>query len=94
MGYRLALPDINLSKDEFSSTNKTIYPSFFIIKGIGNETINKIISIRQEAGGEFLTLNRAIADLVKIGITLETLKKLCFSGCFDLLLEKENHSRI
>lgn len=85
LGIKILPPSIVNSGYGFGLTKKTIIFGLSAIKGIGNETIRKIIEIRKKMINNFDNYLTAISTLVKNGISQSYLKILIKAGCFDSL---------
>ncbi len=86
MGIQFLVPDINLSNNYFAIIDNKIIFSFNAIAGIGKETSNKIIEIRnQQPDHQFNDSYLAIATLTNNGINKKVLTTLIQIGAFDSL---------
>lgn len=86
MNIKFLGPDINLSNNYFSIIKNGIVFSLSSINGIGNETSNKIISIRnQQPNQKFSDSYQAIALLINNGINKKVITTLIKIGAFDSL---------
>ncbi|MGL5591221.1 MAG: DNA polymerase III subunit alpha [Mycoplasmoidaceae bacterium] len=84
MNLKIEKPDINISSKSFIIVNKTIYFGFSSIKGIGTETANKIINIRNESSNKkFDSFENCVTLLFNGGIGESSLETLIYSGSFD-----------
>jgi DNA polymerase-3 subunit alpha len=87
IGIQIIPPSINMSEYSFQIKNKSIVFGFNSIKGIGNETINKIIAARNSAPTkEFVSYIDAIAKLCNAGVGIKAVETLITAGAFDQLL--------
>ncbi len=75
-------PNINLSEKSLSLYKRKILFGFNSIKGIGEETSKKIITIRKNNNG-FVNYYDAIQKLSSNGVGTSTLETLIYAGCFD-----------
>lgn len=93
-GINIYPPSIQDSHFNFSIKKSKIIFGFNAIKGIGRETINKILSIRNEQPNhEFKNMFYAIGLLANNSIGIKTIEILIKAGCFDCFLEK-NQTRL
>ena len=93
-GINICPPSIQDSHFNFSIKKSKIIFGFNAIKGIGRETINKILSIRnQQPNHEFKNMFYAIGLLANNSIAIKTIEILIKAGCFDCFLEK-NQTRL
>lgn len=84
MNLKIEKPNINISSKSFIIFNKTIYFGFSAIKGIGTETANKIIKIRNESPNKkFNSFENCITSLFIGGIGESSLETMIYSGSFD-----------
>jgi DNA polymerase-3 subunit alpha len=83
-------PNLNDSLFEFGIKNKAIIFGFSAIKGMGIETISKLIQIRdQQPKQKFTSYLQAITALANNAIGIKAVETLIKAGCFDdLLLNK------
>lgn len=87
-------PDINYSIAEFIIHKKAILFGLNAIKGIGFETIKKIIECRQrQTDNKFSDMNQALRSLITSGIGEKTIDSLIKAGCFDELIIQQNKTR-
>lgn len=78
------LPDINKSLYSFSIINNDIYFGFDSIKGIGAETIKKILKARNESDNKrFSDFISAVGLLSNEKINQKILESLIYAGAFD-----------
>ncbi|MDR3163746.1 MAG: DNA polymerase III subunit alpha [Mycoplasmataceae bacterium] len=83
-------PDLNKSNISFTIDKKGIIFGFVAIKGLGYETANKLITIRNNCSNkEFVDYIDAINKLASGGIGIKTLEILIKAGSFDNLLNKQ-----
>jgi DNA polymerase-3 subunit alpha len=88
IGINVLPPCLNDSDYSFQIKDKTIVFGFNAIKGIGNETINKILEARASVKNKkFTNYTQAIAILANNGIGQKTMEVLIKVGAFDQLLE-------
>lgn len=92
-GIIVAQPSIVSSSFDFSICNNKIVFGFLAIKGIGYETIKKIITARQQHQDSFNNIINIITILAQNGIGISTLEILIKAGCFDQLFTKEIPNR-
>lgn len=93
-GINICQPNIQDSHFNFSIKKSKIIFGFNAIKGIGRETINKILTIRnQQPKKEFKNMYFAIGLLANNSIGIKTVEILVKAGCFDCFLEK-NQTRL
>jgi DNA polymerase-3 subunit alpha len=84
-------PSINESSCSFHIKNKSIVFGFNSIKGIGNETISKILEARNGTPKQtFQSYIQAIAKLANAGVGMKTIETLIKAGTFNELLQKES----
>ena len=77
-------PDINYSKESFYLEGKKIFFGFNSIKGIGNETIKKIIKTRNNMPqNKFDLYVAAIRELHANKVNQKSLENLIYAGAFD-----------
>ena len=77
-------PSLNYSQNDFTIYQNKILFGFNAIKGIGYETIKKIITIRNSCfEKKFINLFDALTKLVNHEIGLSVLQILINGGCFD-----------
>jgi len=86
-------PSINHSKQGFGIYDRKIIFGFASLKGIGIETLNKILKAKAKHD-EFKSLNDAIKALVNEGVTISALEILTKAGCFDELFDQQCPNRI
>ena len=86
-------PSINYSQYGFSLHNKQIIFSLSGLKGLGSETIAKILQARKKIG-HWDDLKQCFKDLVANGINQSVLLILAKAGAFDELLNKDISNRI
>lgn len=84
-------PNLNTSLYEFSIKNKAVIFGFSAIKGIGSETINKLMVIRNnQPKKQFSNYLQAITALANNAIGIKTVETLIKAGCFDDLLKDKS----
>lgn len=89
-GIEVCQPSIQYSHFNFSIKKSKIVFGFNAIKGIGRETIHKILTIRKsQENYEFKNLFDAIGKLANNSIGQKTIEILVKAGCFDCFLEKD-----
>ena len=93
-GIIVVQPSITNSSFDFSICKGKINFGFLAIKGIGIETIKKIITARKNHQDKFNNIIDIITILAKNGIGVNTLEILTKAGCFDQLFTKEIPNRI
>lgn len=94
LGIGICMPSIRYSQYNFSIKNNKILFGFNAIKGIGNETILKILKIRQNHKEHFNdSLSSALCYLKGDGIGEKAIETLIKAGCFDEFL-KQGQSRL
>lgn len=77
-------PSLNYSQENFAIYQSKILFGFNAIKGIGYETIKKIITIRNNClEKKFTNLFDALTKLINYDIGLSVLQILINAGCFD-----------
>ncbi|WP_052663892.1 DNA polymerase III subunit alpha [Mycoplasmoides alvi] len=77
-------PDINLSKETFYAIDQKIIMGFDLIKGIGNETIKKIIKARSNMLKErFDSFAIAVRELHSNKVGKAAIENLIYAGSFD-----------
>ena len=87
-------PSINFSKNDFTIYQNKILFGFNAIKGIGYETIKKVITIRNNClEKKFVNLFDALTKLINHEIGLSTLQILINAGCFDEFFNKNIPNR-
>ena len=86
-------PSINFSQYGFSLHNKKIIFSLSGLKGLGSETIAKILHARKKVG-QWHDLKQCFRDLVTSGVNQSALLILSKAGAFDQLLNKDVINRI
>ena len=91
-GITILPPDINHSKFGFSLYQKKIIFGFSALKGLGAETISKILLAKQKAG-QWSDLKTCFKDLAQAGVGSAALTILAKAGCFDQLLNDEVPNR-
>jgi DNA polymerase-3 subunit alpha len=88
IGIQIIPPSINTSEYSFQIKNKGIIFGFNNIKGVGNETINKIIEARNSMPSKtFSNYTEGIAKLCNAGVGLKAIETLIKAGTFDSLLQ-------
>ncbi|WP_391591909.1 DNA polymerase III subunit alpha [[Mycoplasma] cavipharyngis] len=86
LNYVVLPPDINYSQADFVINNNQIYFGFSAIKGLGSESIKKILKIKKMMKNQlFVDLNDTLLHLLKNGINPSILKILNHAGCFNQL---------
>jgi DNA polymerase-3 subunit alpha len=91
LGINITPPSINHSQSDFTIQKKSIIFGFNSIKGIGNETINKILEVRQSMPQQkFLNFNQAIGKLCNASVGAKATEILVRAGAFDDLLEDKS----
>jgi DNA polymerase-3 subunit alpha len=91
LSINIVPPSINYSQYDFTIQNKTIVFGFNSIKGIGNETINKILEARSSVPNQkFTNYIQAIGKLCNSNIGLKATETLVKVGAFDELLKNES----
>lgn len=87
-------PSINYSQNDFTIYQNKILFGFNAIKGIGYETIKKIITIRNSClEKKFVDIFDALTKLVNHEIGLSILQILINGGCFDEFFNKDIPNR-
>lgn len=76
-------PSINYSEKSLSLYKRKVLFGLSSIKGIGEETSKKIISIRSKQKNKFESYVDSIKMLANSGIGISTLETLIYAGCFD-----------
>ena len=85
MGIKVLPPDINESRSNFTaSDDKTIRFGLCAIKGIGENAVREIISVR-EAGGKFKSIEDFAERVPSKLINKKALEALAYSGAFDCI---------
>jgi DNA polymerase-3 subunit alpha len=84
-GIKVIPPSIYNSDFGFSIINNEVVFGLLAIKGVGYETVNKILTIRN-TNGKFKNFLQAFALLSKNGIGIKTAELLIKVGAFDELL--------
>jgi DNA polymerase-3 subunit alpha len=93
IGISVTPPSINDSDYSFQIKNKSIIFGFSSIKGIGNETIGKILEARNSMKDQIFTnYTQAIGKLCNAGVGVKTLETLIKAGTFDALLKEQNRA--
>ena len=93
-GLKILQPDINNSISGFKIYNKSILFGLSTIKGIGFETIKKIIDARNELENKkFDNVLHAIQILSSKSIGEKAIEALVKAGSFDVLFDKQFNSR-
>lgn len=83
-GIHFNLPDINASAETFNIINQKIYFGFNSIKGVGSESIKKIIEARNCMPLQrFESFVEAVGQLSKFKINAKMLESLIYAGAFD-----------
>lgn len=89
-GIEVCQPSIQYSHFNFSIKKSKIIFGFNAIKGIGRETIQKILTIRKaQENNEFVNLFDAIGKLANNSIGQKAIEILVKAGCFDCFLKKD-----
>ncbi len=91
-GITILPPSINYSQAGFSLHNKKIIFGFGCLKGIGFETLNKIIKARGDK--KFKSINEAFQALSNAGVGESAVETLIKAGCFDELFDSAVPNRI
>ncbi len=91
-GIIILPPSINHSQAGFSLYNKKIIFGFGCLKGIGTETLNKILTAREKK--QFKNLNEAFLELNNAGVGEAAVEILIKAGCFDELFDDKCPNRI
>jgi DNA polymerase-3 subunit alpha len=91
LNIKVTPPSINQSQYSFSIQNKSIIFGFDSIKGIGNETITKILEARNSSTDhKFSNYIQAIGKLCNASVGLKATETLIKVGAFDELLEDKS----
>jgi DNA polymerase-3 subunit alpha len=91
IGINVLPPDINESEYSFRIDGKKIIIGFNTIKGIGYETITKIINARDTLKSKkFNNYIHAITTLANYGVGIKSVESLIKVGAFDDLLENKS----
>jgi DNA polymerase-3 subunit alpha len=85
-------PSINNSNFNFEIFDNKILFGFSVVKGIGYETIKKLLSTRRSFGKKFTNWLETIAFLSKNGISVKTIELLIKIGAFDEILNDKTRS--
>ncbi len=81
---RFLCPSINRSRASFATAGDGIVFGFNAIKGVGSETVKKIIACREaEPGRAFSDYVSAVRGLHAAKVTQKTIETLVRAGCFD-----------
>lgn len=84
-------PNLNDSIYEFCIKNKAIVFGFSAIKGMGIETINKLITIRdKQPKKQFENYLQAITALANNAVGIKAVETSIKAGCFDDLLKDKS----
>lgn len=92
-GIIVAQPSITNSLFDFSICDKKIIFGFLAIKGIGFETIKKIIAAREQHKDSFNDIVNIITVFAQNGIGVSAIEILIKAGCFDHLFTKQIPNR-
>jgi DNA polymerase-3 subunit alpha len=91
LNIKITPPSINQSQYSFSIKNKAIVFGLDSIKGIGNETITKILEARNSMSNhKFDNYMQAIGKLCNANVGLKATETLVKVGAFDELLENKS----
>lgn len=91
LNIEIKLPDINLSSTSFVLYKNNIIFSFLTINGLGVETANKIIELREDQPDQkFTDAVKTIAKLNNTGISKSLITNLIKAGAFDNLESNRN----
>jgi DNA polymerase-3 subunit alpha len=92
-GLNVAPPSINESEFGFTTKNKSIIFGLNAIKGIGKETITKILTIRNNQPKQnFSSYLNAITSMANNSIGVKSIETLIKAGSFDNLLESKSRA--
>ncbi|GHU50066.1 hypothetical protein FACS189459_3240 [Bacilli bacterium] len=84
-GTKILPPDINYSKYDFATLGNDVLFGFASIKGLGNETISKILNLREKVG-KYNDIIHCIGFLSTNGIGIKIVETMIKAGCMDSLL--------
>lgn len=82
LNLKINPPSINYSTNQFEYYNEQFIIPFTLIKGLGENTCLSIIEDRK-INGVYKDYISCITRLLSIKISLNTIKSLIYSGCFD-----------
>lgn len=91
-GITILPPDINHSDVGFSIYKNNIIFGFAPIKGIGGETVSKILTARAKAKS-WDNFEDCLKDLIANGVGESALQLLIKAGCFDCFFNKQIPNR-
>jgi DNA polymerase-3 subunit alpha len=92
-GLNIAPPSINESEYSFTTKNKSIIFGLNAIKGIGKETIAKILTIRGSQPKKiFSNYLNAITSMANNSVGVKSIETLIKVGAFDSLLENKSRA--
>jgi DNA polymerase-3 subunit alpha len=91
IGINVLPPSINESEYSFRIDGKKIIIGFNAIRGVGHETITKIINARDTLKSKkFTSYTQAITTLANYGVGIKAVESLVKVGGFDDLLENKS----